>query len=51
MVAHLPFTALALEGKKVELVAKGHLAVGADGVEVGDGHFAVAFWLRGRIWC
>ena len=43
-----PFTTLTLEGEEVELVAEGHLAVRADGVEIGDGHFAVGGFLFGR---
>ena len=41
-----PFAALALERKKVELVAEGHLAVGADGFDVGSGHLGVAVLFR-----
>lgn len=37
-----PFTALAFERKKVELMTEGHLAVSANGFDIGSGHFGVA---------
>jgi hypothetical protein len=39
-----PFAALALERKKVELMTEGHLAVSANGFDVGSGHFGVALF-------
>ena len=44
--AELPFAAFAFEGQEVELAAEGHLAVGADGVDVGCGHGGGAYFER-----
>lgn len=36
-----PFATLALEREKVELMTEGHLAVSANGFDIGSGHFGV----------
>lgn len=48
-LGYLPFAALAAEGQEVELVAEGHLAVGAYRFDVGGRHGAVAGFLLGRV--
>jgi hypothetical protein len=46
MESSSPFAALALEGKKVELMTEGHLAVSTNGFDVGSGHFGVTVLFR-----
>lgn len=45
----LPFAALALEWKEVELMAEGHVAVSANSFDVGSGHFGITVLFGRRI--
>lgn len=47
---HTPLTALAFEGKEVELPAEGHLAVRAYRFDIADGQFAEGFVGGGLGW-
>lgn len=46
----IPFTALTSKGEKVQLVAEGHLAVGANRFNVADTHGRVTAVLLRRFW-